>query len=173
MNYNKYFNQAMKLIFQFEGSYVNDPNDPGGETKYGISKQAYPNLDIKNLTKEQAKEIYYKDYWLKSHCDKIIYPVNIMAFDTAVNMGKRTAIKLLQTAIKQQISQIVVDGLYGPKTHNYMLLCNKETLLIDYAFFRTKKYIYLTMRNKQLHKFLYGWTKRVYKVYKFCIEYYK
>ena len=59
------FDKAMNFVGLMEGGYVNDPIDKGGETKYGISKRSYPNLDIKNLTKEQAREIYYKDFWLK------------------------------------------------------------------------------------------------------------
>ncbi len=60
------FEKAMTFIFKWEGGYVNDGNDPGGETNFGISKRAYPNLDIKNLTKDEAKQIYYRDYWEKS-----------------------------------------------------------------------------------------------------------
>ncbi|MBI5843910.1 MAG: hypothetical protein HZB23_04475 [Deltaproteobacteria bacterium] len=45
-----------------EGGYVNDPADPGGETRFGISRRAYPNEDIKALTRERAAEIYYRDY---------------------------------------------------------------------------------------------------------------
>ena len=49
-------------LIEREGGYVNDPDDPGGETKFGISKRAYPHLDIKNLTEEHAADIYYNDY---------------------------------------------------------------------------------------------------------------
>ena len=53
-----------KILFAEGGSkYTNDPNDSGGETKYGISKKAFPNLDIKNLTEEQAISIYKKMYF--------------------------------------------------------------------------------------------------------------
>jgi len=56
------FERCIAFVLRHEGGYVNDPRDPGGETKYGISKRAYPGLDIKNLTEEQAKEIYRQDY---------------------------------------------------------------------------------------------------------------
>ena len=52
------FDSAFTIILGSEGGYVNDPRDSGGETKYGIAKKFYPNLDIKNLTVEQAKAIY-------------------------------------------------------------------------------------------------------------------
>ena len=51
--------------------YVNDPKDPGGETNYGISKRAYPDVDIKNLTEDGAKDIYKRDYWDKNKCEDL------------------------------------------------------------------------------------------------------
>jgi len=89
------FEKALKFVLKWEGGYSNDPNDPGGETKFGICKRSYPELDISKLTLEQAKEIYYKNYWLKSGCDELPYPFNIIVFDTAVNMGRRRAIEFL------------------------------------------------------------------------------
>jgi len=58
-------------VLKREGGYVDDPTDRGGETKYGISKRSYPQLDIKNLTLEQALEIYRKDYWKPSRVEKL------------------------------------------------------------------------------------------------------
>ena len=52
------WDSAFDLLMLNEGGYVNNPNDPGGETKYGVSKKAYPDIDIENLTLEQAKKIY-------------------------------------------------------------------------------------------------------------------
>ena len=92
------FEKAMNFIFKWEGGYVNDGNDPGGETNYGISKRAYPNLDIKNLTKDEAKQIYYRDYWEKSGCFDLPYPLDIVVLDTAVNLGVNRASRFaLQT----------------------------------------------------------------------------
>lgn len=71
--YSKKFERAFSCVLQNEGVYVNDPSDSGGETKYGISKRSYPNLDIKNLTLEEAKKIYFCDYWLKGKFEQIIY----------------------------------------------------------------------------------------------------
>ena len=70
------FHTAMKFILSpdVEGEYSNDPNDPGGETKWGISKRAYPDLDIRNLTKADALAIYFRDYWTACDCDNIPFP---------------------------------------------------------------------------------------------------
>src|SRR5207302_958519 len=60
------FDKAIGTVLEHEGGYSFDPNDPGGETKYGISRKAYPGLDVKALTLDQAKAIYKRDYWIYS-----------------------------------------------------------------------------------------------------------
>jgi len=91
----KDFEIALKFVLKWEGGYSNDLRDPGGETKFGISKRSYPDLDISKLTLKQAKKIYYQNYWLKAGCDELPYPFNIVVFDTAVNMGRSRAIKFI------------------------------------------------------------------------------
>lgn len=81
------FAQAIEFTLSWEGGYVNDPGDAGGETNMGISKRSYPDLDIKNLTVEQAKAIYYADYWLPSRAYLDDYPTCTIRFDIAVLMG--------------------------------------------------------------------------------------
>lgn len=90
------FDSAVEFVLQREGGYVNNPKDRGGETKYGISKRSYPDLDIANLTPEQAKEIYRKDFWQAIDGDNIADPkAALVAFDAAVNHGPGYAKKLL------------------------------------------------------------------------------
>lgn len=89
------FEKALSFVLKWEGGYSNDPRDPGGETKYGISKRSYPNEDIKNMTIERATKIYYENYWLKPGCDKLPFPFDIIVFDTAVNLGGRRAMEFL------------------------------------------------------------------------------
>ena len=84
---DKEFEEAIKFTLKIEGGYSNDPNDPGGETNYGISKRSYPNEDIKSMTPERAKKIYYENYWLKAGCDKLPAPWNLMVLDAAVHHG--------------------------------------------------------------------------------------
>lgn len=79
------FDKAFKITIGLEGNYSNDPDDPGGETKFGIAKRYHPNIDIKNLSLEQAKDIYYTEYWLPSGCDNVPFPMDICLFDSAVN----------------------------------------------------------------------------------------
>lgn len=82
------FQSAFEMVIGTEGGYVNDPHDPGGETKYGISKRAYPDLDIENLTLEQAKDIYLRDYWGPAGCGAAMDDaLATLLFDCAVNQG--------------------------------------------------------------------------------------
>ena len=86
------FDKSMTFVFKWEGGYVNNPADPGGETKYVICKRAHPTFDIKELTVEQARAIYLTDYWAKAGCDKLEWPMCLVVFDTAVNMGVKRAL---------------------------------------------------------------------------------
>jgi lysozyme family protein len=105
------FDEAFKIMVGHEGGYVNHPQDPGGETKYGISKRSYPGEDIKNMTLDRAKAIYLRDFWQAAGCDYVPPKARFSLFDTAVNSGVRQAIKFLQRAVGAQD-----DGVIGPKT---------------------------------------------------------
>jgi lysozyme family protein len=84
--YNRFYD-SMKFSMKWEGGYVNDPADPGGETKWGISKKAYPDEDIKALTPERAADLYYRDYWKKSGADKLPFPLCAVVLDSAILCG--------------------------------------------------------------------------------------
>jgi lysozyme family protein len=84
------FDRAFAVIVGIEGGYVNDPNDPGGETKFGLSKRANPDLDIKNLTLQQAQERYRTRYWACHDLDSLEYGKALLIFDTAVNGGNHS-----------------------------------------------------------------------------------
>jgi lysozyme family protein len=90
------FTSVMKFILHWEGGYVNHEKDPGGETRYGISKRAHPELDIKNLTVEKALEIYYEDYWKKAGCNLLDMPMAACVMNCAVMSGPRRAIGILE-----------------------------------------------------------------------------
>ena len=101
------FDTAFDRLIKSEGGYVNHPADPGGETNWGISKRSYPNIDIKNLTRDGAKQIYLKDYW--EPLGDAHPAVKFQVFDFAVNSGIQTAIRKLQSAIG-----VADDGHWGP-----------------------------------------------------------
>jgi lysozyme family protein len=84
------------LIDNWEGGYVDDPQDPGGETKYGISKRAYPNVDIKNLTRDGAITLYFYDYWQKYFAWIADPDMRAKAFNMGVLMGPQTALIVME-----------------------------------------------------------------------------
>lgn len=105
------FPKCLEVILKSEGGYVNDPHDAGGETNMGISKRAYPNLDIKNLTKQQVSDIYHKDYWNKVQGDHLPKGLDLVIFDSSVHSGPVQSVKWLQNALA-----IKADGVLGPVT---------------------------------------------------------
>ena len=111
------FEEIIKSVLKHEGGYVNDPDDAGGETNFGIAKRWYPNVDIKNLTIEQAKKIYHTDYWRPSKCDEVPPQLRHIYFDMCVNFGRSGAVKVLQQAANSKNKdKIDVDGGMGPAT---------------------------------------------------------
>lgn len=150
------FKKHITKILEFEGGYVNDPLDTGGETNFGISKRAYPHLNIKNLTKAQVIDIYYKDYWHRAKCPDLPNYLKLMHFDTAVNSGISRANKILQKAI----GTVSVDGILGPKT----LAAAASITLGNYAIERCLFYAKIVRHKPSQAKFLVGWVLRVKKV---------
>ena len=149
------FMSCVSLVIKDEGGYVNDPADRGGETKFGISKRAYPNENIKEMSYEKARSIYKRDYWDVSRCEELPEEIRYIHFDTAVNMGARMAVKLLQRA-----SGITDDGIFGKQTLN----ASKHVTLERYAQERILQYNDLVKQRPINAKFLKGWTNRVNRI---------
>lgn len=105
------FNACVAFTLREEGGLVDNPADPGGLTKYGISQRSYPDVDIANLTEDDAAEIYKRDYWSHVNGDALPDGLDLMVFDFAVNAGPSRSIRLLQQAIG-----VDSDGVMGPVT---------------------------------------------------------
>ncbi len=103
------FDTAFDRLIGHEGGYSNHPKDPGKETKWGISKRSYPQLNIKTLTREDARLIYHKDFWNRINGDTLYDGVAFQVFDFAVNSGIETAVRYLQRAVG-----VADDGHWGP-----------------------------------------------------------
>jgi lysozyme family protein len=154
------FESLIRHTLKWEGGYINDPDDRGGETKYGITKRQYPNLDIKNLTVDQAVGIYHKDYW-KSYMDEICsYKVAGRLFDLSVNMGHRRPNKLLQHAVNRLGGRLVVDGDIGPKSIAAINACNEDELYKQFYYLAKRRYEKIAKIGNN-HKFLRGWMNRL------------
>lgn len=126
------FAVAVGFVLKHEGGYSNDPDDPGGETNFGIAKRYHPNVDIKALDAHAAAEIYLKEYWLPEG-DIIPFPKDIAFFDMAVNMGRKPALEILSTS----------------QTWEEML------------FRRIKCYVDKVIERPVKMKYIFGWIGRV------------
>lgn len=146
------FDQAFERLIGHEGGYVNDPRDPGGETKFGISKRSYPAEDIKGLTLERAKAIYRRDFWGVAGCDAVPDAIKFDLFDMAVNSGPVTAIKTLQRS-----AGVTPDGLLGPITLQALNSTPAPRLV---ARFNGNRLDFMT-DLKTWPVFGNGWAKRV------------
>lgn len=157
---------SLEHLFGLEGGYVNDPNDQGGETKYGISKKAYPKLNIKNLTIEQASAIYKQDYWDVCKCDDMDAQIAVVVFDAAVNHGARRAAMFLQHLVNSKI-----DGVIGKNTlaslHRHSN--SVSDLVIQYLGIRAQFYHDIVRGDSRQAKFLKGWFIRLFKLQRFSL----
>jgi lysozyme family protein len=149
------FRKAVSVILQHEGGYVNDPDDPGGETNYGISKRSFPKLDIKSLTKDLAEMIYYKYFWAPSNFHLLEDELLVLhVFDHGVNCGRKRAIKMLQSLVS-----VKRDGIIGPLTAK--AVNNAINIQSRFLMCRIQYYTGLCAKNPKLYKFLNGWKERV------------
>lgn len=148
------FERAFKVIVGQEGGYVNDPNDLGGETNYGISKAAFPDIDIKNLTLADAETIYIDHYWNACKCDEMPWPLALYVFDAAVNQGVRPAIQMMQQALG-----ITSDGIIGNGTLDAAKNATDEHCA-KFMALRAQRYVATT--GYQLYGV--GWLTRLFKV---------
>jgi lysozyme family protein len=93
-------NKIIPFLWKWEGTtYENDPDDPGGATKYGIDQRSHPKVDIKNLTAEEATDIYWNE-WIKDGCDHLPSPLDWLFFDACVNCGMGRAQQFLTASAK-------------------------------------------------------------------------
>jgi len=132
--------------------YTNDPADPGGETKYGISKRSYPALDIAALTEPGAIAIYFRDYWHeaglhKSFCNRFAWPLNVVHFDCCVNVGNWKTTKAgaplwhgRANMILQRALGTDDDGDIGPMTRSAVRLADPRELALDAIAQRQRYY---------------------------------
>ncbi|MDK1290097.1 glycoside hydrolase family 108 protein [Pseudoalteromonas umbrosa] len=168
-SYPSVFEQVFEVLLEFEGYMSDDKHDAGGLTKYGISQRAYPSLDIANLTIDDAKRIYYTDYFLKAKCDQLPTELACHVFDTAVNMGVSRAIRFMQRAIKT-----TADGIFGKGSRAALqqALSNRgETnIALDYLSYRSVFYSRIVQRNQTQQKYLRGWLRRTYRLQQFILS---
>lgn len=160
------FDTAVNHVLSEEGGFTLNPKDSGnwtggvengegkGElkgTKWGISARSYPKVDIKNLTRDDAKAIYRRDFWNVIKADQLPARLRLHVFDVSVNSGTPVAIRMLQGLVKT-----TQDGVIGPIT------IAKSTNITPWQFAaaRNKWYCDIVKRDKSQLVFIEGWLNR-------------
>lgn len=154
------FERAVALVLAHEGGDADNPADRGGETRFGICRAQYPDLDIAKLTTEQAKAIYRRDYWLKYGLDRLPAAVAPKILDTAVLCGPGTAIRLLQRSLGIAGAACAVDGAIGPATLRACDAVPAEALLATYRSLLERHFCAIAAADPSQQIFLRGWTAR-------------
>lgn len=162
------FDIAIQTVLDNEGGYSDDPVDPGGETKFGISKRSFPSLDIKNLSRTDAARIYQDQFWnnhpnlARLASDRVATKI----FDLMVNMGPRTAVKLFQRSINlvsHGHNPLPVDGLLGPMTVSRANVVDEQKLLHAMREAAADHYRAIVRAKPAQARFLRGWLRRAYQ----------
>jgi lysozyme family protein len=158
------FEVAFDRLIGHEGNFTDDKNDRGNwttgiigkgilkGTKFGISAMTYPDLDIKNLTIEKAKEIYKRDWWDALNANKIDSAIVFQVWDFAINAGMATAKRKLQSSVN-----VADDGIIGPITLDAI---NKSDLNDVLMNFNSERLVYYT-KLSTWPRYGKGWTVRV------------
>ncbi len=154
MDFHNRFNKWFDWLLKWEGTvFENDPDDPGGATKFGIDQRSHPKEDIRHLTKDRAAEIYWNDYWTRSKAHMMPFGVGEVVANIAVNAGLGRASKWLQASV-----DVTADGQIGEKTIAAVLAAN-STSLAEELLQKTEAH-YRSIAKGQLSKFLKGWLNR-------------
>lgn len=156
------FDIAMKFTLRWEGGLVDHASDPGGLTNFGIAQRSHPDVDIRNLTEELAKEIYRKSYWNKIHGDDLPPPVALAVMDYAVNSGTSRSAKTLQKVVGAG-----VDGAIGPNTLKKVAEAvekDGENAVAQAVVMERVGFLCRLVKNKPaMIVFLHGWMKRTHQ----------
>lgn len=166
--------KTIKEVIRVEGGYVDDPDDSGGETRYGITRSLAIRYgytgDMRDLPYDAAFNIYAAEFWDKLHGDDLMNisePVTAELMDTAVNTGKSRAVRFLQDSLNvlnrrgKLYSDIAVDGVMGGQTlravGEYISHRDERALLRALNCLQGAFYIDLAARRQKDEEFIYGW----------------
>jgi lysozyme family protein len=159
------FTASLPFILRWEGGYADHPADPGGATNNGVTQRVYddwrrrqglPERAVRQLEDAEMRAIYEAKYWLPPRCDLLQRQLDLVQFDTAVNMGGGRAVRMLQGALGCD-----VDGDFGPATRAAAEACSLGTTIIVYCDAREAYYRRLAVRKPKLKVFLKGWLNRL------------
>ena len=154
------FGHCLDLVLKSEGGWVNNPNDPGGETNLGVTKRVWeewvghPVESLKNLTKDQVAPLYEQKYWRPCYGEVLPRGLDFIVFSMGVNAGPGRSVKLLQSSIG-----CVPDGIIGPTTRGLIRESNIANLIAKFS--ESRREYYRSLKNFPV--FGRGWLARVDK----------
>ncbi len=146
------FARAIDRVLAHEGGDADDPRDPGGRTRFGISQRTYPTLDIGKLTRADALALYRRDVWTPLQGDALPPALGFQLLDAAVQHGVARAVRWLQKALG-----IVADGRLGPQT--LAAIAHREEATLIYRFLAIRLDFYADL--ERFDAFGRGWTRRM------------
>lgn len=159
------FAQSLPFILRWEGGFVDHPADPGGRTNKGVTQKVYDHWrtrqglgqrDVRHIEDAEVHAIYEADYWMPPRCDLLAHPLDLVQFDTAVNMGVGRAVRFLQSTVG-----CAADGDFGPATQRAAAACDQGEAVARYCDTREAFYRNLAEKNPKLRVFLKGWLNRL------------
>ena len=159
------FETAYNILMALEGGFVNHKYDRGGQTKFGISQRQYPDLDIKNLTKEKAMAITKKDYWDKLCCDNFHFDeLQLEMLDYGFVAGTSRCARYLQQALNLIGYDTKVDSIIGPQTvgnTNKATVKYGKSLVAALRGFEFEHFKRLAIKDETQKAFIKGWLARI------------
>ena len=167
-SYPPAFARALTRVLNDEGGFTNNPSDPGGATRFGISHREYPDLDIEHLTREQAAAIYFRDWWNRYHYSDLPGVIGAKLFDLGVNIGPDHAARCLQRALRACGRPVPEDGAVGPGTRAAAAAANQLALIAALrseaaGYYRALAALGRGRRPDADRAFLTGWLNRAYE----------
>jgi lysozyme family protein len=159
------FETALPFVLRWEGGFVDHPNDPGGRTNKGVTQKVYdawrrrqglPQRDVKMIEHNEVLAIYEGGYWIPPRCDLLERQLDLVQFDTAVNMGIGRAVRFLQQAVG-----CGVDGDFGPATERAVASCDFGSTIVKYCDAREAFYRRIVENKPSQAVFLKGWMNRL------------
>jgi lysozyme family protein len=158
------FGDALQFVLRWEGGFSDNKADPGGRTMRGVTQATYdawrkanglPRQDVRGISDEEIGTIYRRNYWMRARCENLRVKLDLVQFDTAVNMGPNRAVKILQRSVGA-----TEDGAFGPATQAACDDCAMPDTVTQYCDIREGIYRRLAQRPGQ-YVFLRGWLNRL------------